>query len=163
MPSVYARYSVHTSFRWPPFTLPSASQKEPGGRKQSRRFYGYLSIEPFRTCAGFTVNFLYGLPLPVLCFCIGLRIPWNCPLSLSPFRPHFPPSPVFFRVDQATRRNVPATRFCLKREFYSRIHLMQDVQFLSDCLDRPAGSSVSRAHLRWSYFEIAISDTPLSN
>lgn len=38
-------------------------------------------------------------------------------------------SPIFFRVDQATRRNVPATRFCLKREFYSRIHLMQGAHF----------------------------------
>lgn len=38
----------------------------------------------------------------------------------------------FTRMDRA--RNVLATRFCLKREFHSRIRLMQDAQFLSDYL-----------------------------
>lgn len=35
-------------------------------------------------------------------------------------------------VDRA--RNVPASRFCLKRKFYSRIHLMQDAQSSIDYL-----------------------------
>jgi len=72
-----------------------------------------LSIEAFRTWTGYVVDFPGSFAWPGCTTALRLRIlrnealPVNVPLT---------------EVDRT--RNVLATRFCLKREFHSRIHLM---------------------------------------
>lgn len=108
-------YSVIPPKHSSKYKVPFCLFSKPAQESRAIDFTAIYLSSYFVRVLGTAVNFL---ELYSLAVCVGPEIPSGHPWP-----------PIFFSLDQGSRRNVPATRFCLKREFYSRIHLMQDVQF----------------------------------